>query len=520
MSYYIEQLISRSMAYYLKFGFTNRLPPDDLDIRTVTDPLVPFLDTELFTEAGSEWSQEPDAPDYYILQGRLSGRQKELLFSTKSGIIAPLPHHICRYEPGILEGYTDLHNILLMISKDAIDTDLLVITPQAYALAAPFPHTYDRRFFLSEYIDLPESRRKALYRFLRNPGTAQYCFLCMAYLSSLMIRNGNTLSPMDDPRAVEAVELLLRNFVGIRFDRCDLLTLMNIIEHSGFFHQSPSWHMALALWAICHRASAWDLPPAEALMVSRLGNAPQLHSYLELVCTPDALRSMARSIADPRLHNVDPAQADHILLQLLYTGVALEKSTIANINRYLFYRRPVALEDLRKLNPIRYSDNPNWDILVDDLFEKVAIALATGSTAYTRALALVWTCDTGSLKDAASDAQEMILSGETIAAELVGVHMLSLMLQHELTSTSKNRTPIQIELAQPILQKLAEWLIKCDDIHYSAAAILARDLVYWGADPRPLADPRIRETAIIRKAAGIGNRLYPSIVLSLIDKIV
>ena len=136
--YYIEQLISRSLAYYLKNGFTNRLPQVRLDINTVTNPMVSFLNTELFIEGeGSEWSLEPDSPDYAVLRGRLSGRGENLLFSAKSGIVAPLPNHTCRYEPGILEGYADLHNLLLFIAKDAIDTDLLVVTPQTYDLAKP-----------------------------------------------------------------------------------------------------------------------------------------------------------------------------------------------------------------------------------------------------------------------------------------------------------------------------------------------------------------------------------------------
>ena len=494
--YYIEQLISRSLAYYLKNGFTNRLPQVRLDINTVTNPMVPFLNTELFIEGeGSEWSLEPDSPDYAVLRGRLSGRGENLLFSAKSGIVAPLPNHTCRYEPEILTGYADLHNVLLFIAKDAIDTDLLVVTPQTYDLAKPFATIYDRRFFISEYVELNKSKRRALYQFFTHPGVAQYCFICTAYLSSLMIKQGNTLSPMDNPKAVEAVGPLLRKFVGVRFTKSDLLTLMNVIELSGLFHQPPSWHMALALWAITNRASAWDLAPEEALIASGLGNAPQLHSYLKLLCTPTELRSLARSIADPMLHDTDPAQADNILLQLLYTGIAMEYDTISSINHHLFYRRAIRLEDIRKLTPIR--QNKNWEALLDDMFEKFSLQLAKGSTAYARALALVWICDINNWQDALSDAQLMILEEESNAATLVGIHMLSLMLQHELANTSKRRIPIRVELAQPILQKLAQWLIKCDDIHYSAAAILARDLIYCGmADPAPLrSDPKIRETA-------------------------
>ena len=521
MSYYTEQLISRSLAYNAKYGFTNRLPPVGLDITTVTDPMVPFLDTELFTEGeGSDWSQESDAPDYDVLQGRLSCHRKSLLFSTKSGIVAPLPDHTCRYEPEILAGYADLHNVLLFMAKDAIDTDLLVVTPQTYDLSKPFSAMYDRRFFLTEYLELSEAKRQALYLFLRRPGVAQYCFLCMAYLSSLMIRNGNTLSPMDNPKAVEAVESLLRNFVGVRFEHTDLLTLINLIDLSGFFHQPPSWHLAMSLWAITHRASAWgNLPPEEALMASGLGNAPQLHSYIKLVCSPAELCSLASSIADPMLHDTDPVQAENILLHLLYTGIAMEHDTISSINRYLFYRRPLRFEDIRKFTPIRYSDNPNWSILVDDLFEKVSIELEKGSTAYARGLGLVWVCEINNLQNALSDAQLMILKEESDATTLVGTHMLSLLLEYDLSNTSKMRKPIQVELAQPILQRLTEWLIKYDEIHYTAAAILARDLVYWGADPTFLiADPRVRETALMRKAMGIGNRLYPCIVLNLIEK--
>lgn len=515
--YYIEQLISRTLAFYLKHGFVNTLPPDTLDIRTVTDPMVSFLDTELFIE-GSEWSRELDAPDYHVLQGRLSCCQQDILFSTDSGILGLLPSHTCRYEPGILEGYVDLDKVLLLIPDASIDTNLLVVTPNTYDQAAPFGGSmYDKRFFLSEYIELPEVQRKVLYRFLRSPGAAQYCFLCMAYLSSLMIKKGNTLSPGDVPEAVESVERILPRFVGVQFVRCDLMTLL---ELSGFFHHSVSFHMSLALWAIFHKASVWEeLGAAEALLASGLGSAPHLHAYLELVCSPAELRHLAGSIADPQLHDTEPALCDRILLQLLYTNIKLEENTISLINHHLFFHNPLELEDIRKLTPIRHSISTNWETIVDDLFSKVSTELAKDSTAYTRALALVWILEIGNWKVALSDAQEMILEGETDAAVLVGMHMLSLILWHELRSPKKNREPIVLEYAQAILQKLSVWLME-PDIHYNIAAILARDLVYWGADPAPLADHRIRETALARRAANVGNRIYPCILLSVLnDKI-
>lgn len=511
--YYTEQLIKRSLSYYLKTGFKNRLPATDLDIKDMAE----LLDTELFTD-GSDWSHEDDASDYLVLEGRLSWQHNKMLFTTKS-ITIPLPKN-CRFEPSILQGYTDTHNLRLLIACDGIDMDPLVVTPQLYHLSTPFPSMFDRRFFLEEILMyLSDAQRTAICHFLQCPGFAQYCFLSCAYIASLKIKKANTLSPADNLNVIEATESLMRNYVAVHFEKFNLFSLISIIELSGLFNnKNSSLNTALALWAIFNRASAWgNLPAEEVLMISGLGNASRLHSYLKLVCSPAELSSLASSIADPVLHDTDPAQAENILLELLYTGTALKSDTISVINRHLFHRRPIRLEDIRKLTPIRYSDSPNWSILLDDLFEKVSIQLSKGSTAYARGLALAWMCEIGDIS--LSDAQIMILEGESDAATLVGIHMLSLLLQYDLSNTSKKRKPVQVELAQPIMKRLTDWLIKYDDLHYTAAAILARDLVYWGADPTPLiADPRVRETALLRKAMGIGNRLYPCIVLNLINR--
>ena len=516
--YYIEQLVSRFLAYYMKNGFNNKLPPGNLDIRTITDPIVDFMNAEVFFE-GSEQANEPDAPEFHSLSGNFCCHCGDYLFTQPQyKIISLLLDDDCRYEDGILEGYVDLDHLVLIMPDVDDSTSQLLLTPQTYALAESFVASFDRRFFFEEYLDLPEEQRRILHRFLTRPGFAQYITLCVSYLATVMIQKGHTLSPNYVPEVLKAVRLHTFRFPHVCFERCDADAMMVLLNLCGFFQKEAAWYMAPAMFAIMNKVSAWCLPPEDGLLVSGLAGSPYLYRYLDLIATPAQVRSLSRAIVEPQIHDSDPGMCNHILRQLLYTNTPLEASVIAEINRYLFNRTILELEDIHKLIPIRKC-KANWEVFLDDLFEKVSNELAKEKTCYIPILALAWICNIGSWKDALSDAEEMVLEGESQAAILVGLEMLNFFLRYDLTVTGKKKLPIHLNQAQPILEKVAGYLM-APDIYYEPAAVLAQNLVLSGTiDPSPLLNPRIKKVALARYKQGQLHSVYPCLLLHLIEKI-
>lgn len=516
--HHIDQLICYMLAHYAKFGFVNKLPPSNLDIRTVTDPMIPFLDTELFLD-DSRRSKAFHTPDSRPLYGRLICNHPDYLFHTKSGISIVLPHGNCRFEDEIMAEYTGLKQIVLLMPKVTDTSDCLLVTDETYALAAPFATMYDKRQFLSEYISLEDKKRKALYRFLRNPGAAQCFFFYASYLSSLMFKNGPILSDQDITAILDRPDLPPARFSGVYFDDCDVMTILDLLH---FRRKKACWHMHLALYSLTHHASAWEgLSPARALLASRIAGSPNLHAYLKLSCTPQELRTLAKDFTQAQIHAIDPSLCRHILLQLLYTGAAMEESTIAQINIDLFWCTPLTLKDAGKLTAIQHASNANWGLLVNDLLHKVTNNMEVGSTSYASALALAWICSIGSWKDAFSNAQKMLLEeeGENSCSILVGMRMLSMMLEYELSHPKGDREPIHPERSALILEKLTTWLADPDSIFFPSAVILARNLVLSGTNPAPLANPHIREAVQTMTGSDSPRRLCCAILLNLIDKV-
>lgn len=503
--HHIEHLIKRNLVFFHRYGYLNALPPANLDVCLISHPTTSLFNTRLFRQ-----DRQNRVPVWSIVQGQISRRHPHLLTSGTGTIALP---EGCLTEEELFGRYADTVSVVLLRSDDACSS--VLVSEKTFSLSEPFPANYDKAIFLQEYLALSGQEQNAVFWFLSSAGSAQLFHYYVAYLSTMILRKGS-LSQWDIIQVLDRSDLpSAPRYSDARFNGLDVMPLLHI---SGFLSQTGDFLIASALWAILHGVGEWEtLAPAEALLASNLGGCPELSMYIQMVCDPWEIPELAKAFTDPRLHSTDPQMCNTILLKLLRIKGAASGETIADINERLFAHSILGLEDIRKLHLIAED---NFALLLDDLFRKVAHSLekGVGVTDYTKALALAWMLELVvesrmNLKDLFTDAQEMILDGETDAAMLTGMQMLSLLLRHHLNST-KDKESLTLQHAQPILEKLSGWLVNPAGIFYNTAAMLTQELICWGGiDPVPLADPRIK------KAASEADRIHSRIMRDLINKL-
>lgn len=514
---YIEHVISRILAYIAVHGIKNPLPGNNIDIHTVTRG-ISFLETDFFDE-GSHWSYPFDltAPKYCALKGTLLQRWGQIIF-----VPADTAHdHIylrndCRYEyDDIKKAYRSGQEVVLMLSDsdDPRKADQFILTPKTFAMGDCLPSYYDKWFFMKEFLTLEEKEKNALIMFLTSPSVAKSFFLYASYLASFVVKSeyhfddGDLLETIDRFEATTLVRFQTSNLI-----HCNIDTLIKL---SGFRHKEEDWYRHLALCAIVGGWSVWsNMPRVQALLASKLGYAHNLDAHLSLICQTHDLNAMAKQLTTDSVYSTDPEQCDNILMHILRANVSLDEKIIPHITQRIFGGKTFELEDLRKFSPIRST--VNWENLIDDLMLKLSTSLAHGVTEYAQSLALVWICEIGAQRDIiVCDAQEMILDKEPATA-LVGALMLSMQLEYDLRHHI-SKDPFVLENEGTIVSQLLEWLKHPESIHWNSAAILYRDMAFvCGTDCSPLADPKILEAACKRLDMEARNKIYVSILLSLI----
>lgn len=516
MNTYIPHMMSRTLVWHACNGLTNTLPPPNLDITSITDPQVFVLKRDLFL-TGSKWSYPYDltSPAYAAIKGKLMERYGQIIFIPAEGEDYD-PIYLndrCRYESPELKRRSG--SVVLMISDpdDPKGSDQLVVSPATYALAAPLVSLYDKYFFLCEHLDLEREASAALTMFLTSAGVSQSAFLYLAHLASHTIKKGSRLDEWEIVDAIDRFDDYLGRFQSSHLLYTDVDKILSLAE---FHHREEDWYKLLSLWSILNNCSAWshDCSKAQALLASGLGYAPNLNDCLKLICQPHELNALARKLTEEAVFQSDPDQCRAILLQILYTGVAISPEILPCITRCLF-QKPMDLTDVPKLYPLRST--PNWDPLIDDIMLKVHGSLENGVTTYATALAALWICEIGAQRDPVlEDAQDMILNDQPVTA-LTGTLMLSMMLEGDLRSSEKRKKSVLLEQENAIVSRLLTWLRDPDTIHYNSAVILYRDLnLMCGSDCSPLANPEIIRAAYRHLELGLQNRIYVSILFSLL----
>lgn len=295
---YIQEIINRSLAYYAHFGLTGKLPPANLDITTVTDPRVAFMDTDLF-QRGSYYSFDPTAPRCDAFFCTLRHRFGMNIPLPESGMLPPFifDHCLFEYDSMKTEPVHGVPVVLLTAETPGIPTaEAIIVSSQTYDLVGCLPNAYDRFFFFTEFLtQLCQDERSVFQSFLSSSGTAQCVFLCMCHLASQVIKSG--LPPENEAELIaDFYDTIVPSFSGISWvDPEDIHTLLTLSE---FYSARQSWYLFLSLWAVLHGVSVWEDGTTIQKLYHLMDACRNLSPMLSLICSIEDLEMLRRMVLD------------------------------------------------------------------------------------------------------------------------------------------------------------------------------------------------------------------------------